>query len=112
MHTSGGEPLPWGGVGRHPIDAFHHWEGENLPSRDWSGIGKAIRLTMATFLEANPERSAKHGLTEATFDKEANKRIEQYVNSFFALPNTGISTDIQREAARQCALGNPAACEL
>jgi RHS repeat-associated protein len=111
MHTSGGEPLPWGGVGRHPIDAFHHWEGENSPSRDWSAIGTAIRLTMAAFMQVNPEQAAKHGLTESTFNKEANARIEQYVNSFFALPNTGISTEGQRDAARQCALGNPAACD-
>ena len=109
-HTSGGEPLPWGGVGRHPIDAFHHWEGENSPSRDWTAIGNAIRLTMAAFMQANPEQAARHGLTPSTFDREANERIEQFVSAFFALRNTGISTESQRDAARQCALGNPAAC--
>jgi len=112
VHTSSGQPLPWYGFGvTHLIGDFHHWEGENSPSRDWSAIGTAIRLTMAAFMQANPEQAAKHGLTESTFNKEANQRIEQYVNSFFALPNTGISTEGQRDAARQCALGNPAACD-
>jgi len=108
MHTSAsGEPMVWYG-------ALHgglaHWEGEASPMADWSRIGEAVRLTMAAFMQANPVEAANHGLTPSTFNAEANKRIEDYVRSFYAGSDFQQSNVIQEDAARQCALGNPAAC--
>ncbi len=112
MHTSAsGEPLVWGG-GAHPIQALGHWQGENSPSDNWADFGKAIRLTMAAFMQANPELARKNGLTEATFDAEANRRISDYVDRFYRMSGNVMSSDHLKEAAaRQCALGNPAACD-
>ncbi len=106
-HTSAaGDPLVWRG-------ALHgglaHWEGEASPMADWSRIGDAVRLTMAAYMQANPAAAAQHGLTEKTFGAEAQKRIEDYVHWFYAGSNFQ-NNNIQEEAARQCALGNPAAC--
>jgi len=110
MHTSpSGEPLVWRGA-LH--GGFQHWQGENSPSDNWADFGKAIRLTMAAFMQANPELAKKHGLTDATFDAEADRRISQYVENFFLMSGNVMGTDRNKEgAARQCALGNPAACE-
>ena len=108
MHTSTtGEALVWRG-------ALHgglaHWEGEASPMADWSRIGQAIRLTMAAYLQANPVEAGKHGLTNKTFDVQAQGRIEDYVRWFYAGSDFQQSSVIQEDAARQCALGNPAAC--
>jgi RHS repeat-associated protein len=86
-----------------------HASGESSPSADWSRIGLAIRLTMAAFLQADPVGAAKLGLTEKTLDAEATKRIEQYLQNEFRAHEIGMSP-VQEDAARQCALGNPAAC--
>jgi RHS repeat-associated protein len=112
MHTSAsGEPLVWGG-GSHPIQALGHWQGENSPSDNWADFGNAIRLTMAAFMQANPELAAKKGLTEATFNAEADRRISQYVENFYRMSGNVMSSDnVKEDAARQCALGNPAACD-
>ena len=86
-----------------------HASGESSPSADWSRIGLAIRLTMAAFLQVDPVGAAKHGLTEKTLDAEATKRIEQYLRDEFRMHEIGLSP-VKQDAARQCALGNPAAC--
>jgi RHS repeat-associated protein len=107
MHTSAaGELRPWSGMLR--FGAVSHWAGESAPNRDWSRIGWAVRLTMAAFMQANPALAAKHGLTQDTFDREANNRVSQYVDWFYtqSAPRWGWEED----AARQCALGNRAAC--
>jgi hypothetical protein len=110
MHTSSsGEPLPWYGAAH---GGFQHWEGENSPSDSWAGFGQAIRLTMAAFMQANPEPARRNGLTEANFNAEADRRISQYVENFFRMSGNVMGTDhMKEEAARQCALGNPAACD-
>ena len=90
---------------------LHHIDGENSPSLDWSAIGQAVRLTMAAYLQANPTGAAAHGLTSSNFDAEAQKRIEQYVSSFYSTATEGWRVHHMKEdAARLCALGNPAAC--
>jgi RHS repeat-associated protein len=113
MHTSSsGEPLVWAG-GSHPIQAFGHWQGENSPGDNWADFGQAIRLTMAAFMQVNPELAKKNGLTEATFNAEADRRISQYVGRFYVMSGNTMSSDsVKADAARQCALGNPAACEM
>jgi RHS repeat-associated protein len=110
MHTSpSGDPLPWYGASH---GGFRHWQGENSPSDSWAGFGQAVRLTMAAFMQVNPELAKKNGLTEATFNAEADRRISQYVENFFRMSGNVMSTDhVKEEAARQCALGNPAACD-
>ena|SRR5579871_1621440 len=82
---------------------------EASPMADWSRIGEAIRLTMAAYMQANPTAAAQHGLTDKTFDAQAQKRIEDYVHWFYQ-GSSFANNDIAEEAARQCALGNPAAC--
>jgi RHS repeat-associated protein len=109
MHTSGGEPLPWYGAAH---GGFQHWQGENSPSDSWAGFGQAVRLTMAAFMQVNPELARKNGLTEATFNAEADRRISQYVENFFRMSgNVMARDDMKEDMARQCALGNPAACD-
>jgi len=108
MHTSSGQPLPWYGAAH---GGFQHWQGENSPSDSWAGFGQAVRLTMAAFMQANPEQAKKNGLTEATFKAEADRRISQYVENFYQMSGNVMSSNpIEEDAARQCALGNPAAC--
>jgi RHS repeat-associated protein len=114
MHrTSSGDPVPWRGGA---IEAAVHFNGEASPSADWAGFGLAVRLTMAAYMLTSPEAAAKHGLNKWNFENEAQKRISDFVNSYYdkeatwagAHPGT---VEIQRDAARQCALGNPAACD-
>jgi RHS repeat-associated protein len=109
MHTSSsGDPLPWYGAAH---GGFQHWQGENSPSDDWAGFGKAIRLTMAAFMQANPELAKKNGLTQANLNAESDRRISQYVENFYRMSGNVMGTNnMKEEAARQCALGNPAAC--
>jgi hypothetical protein len=91
---------------------FQHWQGENSSSDSWAGFGQAIRLTMAAFMQANPELAKRNGLTEANFNAEADRRISQYVENFFRMSGNVMGTDhTKEEAVRQCALGNPAACD-
>lgn len=107
MHRdASGEAFPWSGIRPGSIG---HWVGENSPMRDWSAIGWAIRLTMAAFMQANAQQAQSHGLTTASFDREAEKRISRFVESFYS----GLRdvSPVQADAARQCALGNPAACD-
>jgi hypothetical protein len=111
-HTSAsGKPFVWYGVTADPLGALEHWQGENKPNDNWADFGWGIRLTMAAFMQANPTLAAKKGLTETTFDAEANQRISTYVNNFYRMSGNVMSVDpLQQDAARQCALGNPAAC--
>jgi RHS repeat-associated protein len=113
MHTiSGGDLIPWYGVGFLGLRGATHWAGESSPDRDWGAIGYAIRLTMAALLQSGA--SCEQGrvcLNAANFESEVNKNISQYVNSFYAQPINGNQPRWKEDAARQCALGNPAACD-
>jgi len=108
MHrTDAGEAIPWTG---YSLGAVHHWAGESSPNRDWARIGWAVRLTMAAFMQANPEQAKARGLTDRTFEKEAQKRISEYVRWFSSATGANKS-HMDEDRARQCALGNPAACQ-
>lgn len=100
-------PSKWG-------PGLQHMNGESTTyNPHWAGIGFAIRLTMAAFLQANPVLAAKRGLTDATFESEVKKRIAGYVEREFSMSipsNYRGQSHWQEDAARQCALGNPAAC--
>ena len=111
--SAAGQLLPWNGSFR--FGAAIHVLGEISPDEGWAGIGQAIRLTRAAFMQANPAQAASHGLTSATFEKEANRRINDYVDQFYngIRIAAGETFERQREGARQCALlGNPAACGI
>jgi hypothetical protein len=115
MHTSpSGQPLPWYGIGFAGIRGAAHWMGENEPTDDWAAIGMAIRLTMAFHLQLGAAcEPGKTCLTASNFESEVRKNITAYVNQWY-LSGTNIdgSAAINADAARQCALGNPAACQI
>jgi len=116
MHTNNfGEPKLWRGLARENFGALWHASGEDSPTDNWYRFGEAIRLTMAAFLQVNPVAARNAGLTEATFDQEVAKRISTYVQNYYApthLFGTSSGAAVKEDAARQCALGNPAACGL
>jgi len=89
------------------VNGMVHWLGENEPSDSWSRFGWAIRVTLAAYVQANPIGAAQHGITARNFEDEANRRISDFIDSEFIIKGD------QRgeELARQCALGNPAACD-
>jgi hypothetical protein len=108
MHTSDDRtPLVWyGAFGKGGTNGMLHYIGENTPADSWARFGQAIRVTLAAWVEANPVAAAKRGITSENFEKEANRRTADYIGKFFS----GLNDPIAEDAARQCALGNPAAC--
>jgi RHS repeat-associated protein len=108
-----GNPLPWQGLPTEGpfYDAYEHALGEASPANDWSRFGDAIRVTLAAFVQANqrnPNFTKQTGLTAENYEAEADRRISIYVREFFYFNST--QNPIAEDAARQCALGNPAAC--
>ena len=119
MHTdSNFMPQVWNGGWWPPSGwgpGLAHVDGEASPSQDWARIGLAVRLTMAALLQSKKGcESGRRCLTEANFESEFQSNITYYINHFYdrpsRSPNPGF-TAIQEDMARQCALGNPAACE-
>ena len=114
MHTAdNGRPLVWyGKFGKLGTNGIRHFNGENDPADSWARFGEAIRLTLAAYVQANPTAAAKHGLNADNYLREANRRISDYVDHYYLLRSrmTGGLDPVAEDAARQCALGNPAAC--
>ena len=110
MHTTdNGTPLVWyGNFGHFGTNGVLHWMGENDASDSWARFGQAIRLTLAAYVQANPVGAGKHGLNGDNFMKEADRRTSEYVTQYY---NMYRASEPEAEAARQCALGNPAACD-
>jgi len=111
--NSNGEPYIWRGPLGENVRYIGHYIGEEGPQKDWARFGQAIRLTMALLIQYAPRAARERGLTATNLDAEAAKRISAYVTSFFStMPGSmfGPSQAMQEDAARQCALGNPAAC--
>lgn len=52
---------------------------------DWSRMGLAIRLTMATFMQHGPDQVRRKGLTEGTCESEATKRISELVRHYYSV---------------------------
>jgi RHS repeat-associated protein len=108
MHTdASGEPAVW--YGKLHAGSLEHFEGEASPEADWSRIGLAFKMTVAVYLQANPDDAAKHGLTEKTFDAEVQSRIENYIRYYFAASNYW-NSQARIDSAAACAQGNPAGC--
>jgi hypothetical protein len=111
VHTADdGTPLVWyGRFGKRGTNGLLHFMGENDPSDSWARFGEAIRLTLAAYVQANPIGAAKHGLNADNYVTEANHRISDFVYQYYRLYSKK-GDPIAEDAARQCALGNPAAC--
>ncbi len=107
MHTTdNGTPRTWEGEGFLWHKGVPHWMGENDPSASWARFGWAIRLTLAAYVQTNPVAAAKHGLNADNYEREANRRISDFIDSYYIIKGDPVAED----SARQCALGNPAAC--
>lgn len=109
MHTTDdGTPLVWyGKFGRGGTNGILHFLGESSPADNWARFGWAIRVTLAAYVQADPVAAAKHGLNGDNFEKEADRRTSDFISQFYSMRNDPAGED----AARQCALGNPAACD-
>jgi hypothetical protein len=106
MHTTDdGTPKTWEGLGFMGHKGLAHFLGESSPADDWSRFGWAIRVTLAAYIQADPVGAAKHGLNTDNFEKEADRRTSQFIQQFYQMRDDPVGED----AARQCALGNPAA---
>jgi RHS repeat-associated protein len=98
-------PSAWG-------PGLNHVLGEDSPDQDWSRIGFAVRLTMAAYLQSGAAcQSGKSCLTNDNFEYQFTQNMNQYVSNFYATHNAGRNSPVIEDAARQCALGNPAACD-
>jgi len=84
--------------------ALAHVEGENDEARSWFGIGQSIRNLIAGFVQAFPEDASKLGDP----DRAADAAITNIVSNYFTM--LGSRNPMAEEAARQCGLGNRAAC--
>jgi len=106
--------MPWGDS---RIEGVAHFFAERNEQVDWFRVGQSVRLAIAGFTQAFPELAKNQGDP----DDWANRVITQYVSHYYAvfsapygnLRNTEgpqFSRAILEDAARQCALGNRAAC--
>ncbi len=107
--TDMGSPERVGAEGAIPWNpdalAVHIW-GERDATVDWARTGQSIRLALAGAAYAFPKRFEGKNLS-----KLADRAIEDFVDGRFRATPDG-SGVIAGEGARQCALGNPAACGL
>ena len=120
MHTDANfMPMEWRG-GYWPPSKWGpgaaHVLGGNSPETDWARIGYAIRLSMAAYLRSGVAcESGKRCLTQANVEAEVARNIADYVHCAEHFEdanhyhNNG-NNPIEEDAARQCAIGNPAAC--
>jgi RHS repeat-associated protein len=115
MHTSNGMPLPWNG-GFWPLKKWGpgltHINGEDVPDIDWRAIGFAVRLSMASYLQVGAHcETGKGCLTNENFESEFQRNVQNYVQWYYStVPIYQRKSWLSEDAARQCALGNPAAC--
>jgi hypothetical protein len=100
-------PIEWDGISSLPL---HFWR-ERGPASSWGGIGMSMRLIAAgTFYSLYKLTNKKL----PDFETFVRHQISDYVDRSFAgaggrVVSTGAGS-IAQESARQCALGNPAAC--
>jgi len=106
---STGNPITWTGG---TIAGILHIMRESTPADSWSGIGTSIRNTVNLYALGHPGVAAQQGGADAW----ANRSITNYVDEYYStqMPdnpsNPGAEANKQ-DASRQCALGNPAACD-
>jgi hypothetical protein len=109
-HTdSAGNPITWGGGF---IEGIVHILHETSPEDSWLGIGNSIRNTVDLYSELHPDEAAAQGGA----GNWADRAITSFVSNYYAgmTQSRGVDplTNANNEdAARQCALGNRAACD-
>jgi hypothetical protein len=81
--------------------------GERDEAIDWYGIGQSVRNLIAGFGQAFPEDASKLGDP----DRAAQRAVEGIVGRYYGFPDRSNSSHLHEEMARQCALGNRAACD-
>ena len=104
-HTDpSGTPRQWTG---HLRGYPAHMLGEWSQAVDWYGFGQSIRNAIAGFASAFPEI-----LSPSDVSAVAEERITNAVEHFFTPTSFSAQGAMMmiEESARQCALGNPAAC--
>jgi RHS repeat-associated protein len=103
MHMGPNGPLPWNNGKR---EGAIHVFGERSEPVNWLMLGQSIRLAIAGFAQAFPKLAAGKDL-----NKWAEKTITDYVTSYYGADAAGRPPNpVLEDAARQCALGNRAAC--
>ncbi len=111
-HTApNGDPTTWGGIfgpGAWSAD-IAHIRGEENEAQSWSGIGRSVRNLVDNFFDTFPEEAGRtfHGASASAVSQRA---IEQIVSAYYENPSAVPHLN-EEDAARQCALGNPAACD-
>jgi RHS repeat-associated protein len=102
-HMGPNGPLPWGN-GR--VEGMVHFLGERSEPVNWLMLGQSVRLAIAGFVQSFPKLAAGRDL-----NAWAARTITRYVTDYYAAPGSGRAPNpVLEDAARQCALGNPAAC--
>jgi RHS repeat-associated protein len=107
FHVRGdGTPTTWNGI--RGAGGLSHIIGEQLDDEDWGRIGQSIRNVVSGFFAAFPEQAARLlGSPDKAADRAINNFVDRRIHGRLAQhPMSGI----EEGAARQCALGNPAAC--
>jgi hypothetical protein len=107
---SDGTPTTWPGLAPwHWGSDLSHVLGEDDESIDWAGIGQSVRNQIAGCVYSLKESC--NTIVGGPPDQAAARTINQIVQRYFSNVNILPYYDpIQEDAARQCALGNPAAC--
>ena len=100
-----GTPTTWNGI--FGKGSFGHFMGESDEAKDWYGIGQSVRNLIAGFVQAFPEEASKLG----NADQAAQRAIESIVDQYYGLTFSSYPSDFKQDMARQCALGNRAACD-
>jgi RHS repeat-associated protein len=111
-HVGPGGPKTWGG-GR--IEGLVHIFGESSPEEGWAGIGTSIRNSVNLYALAHPDVAKKQGGADRWTENSINSYVDDYFSRKADAPSNGMPGSGheagKEEAARQCALGNPAACD-
>ncbi len=94
-------PWHWGGDASHVL-------GERDEAFDWYGIGQSVRNLIGGWIQGMPPEYASR-LGDP--NKAAQRAIESIVGHYYGYPDITNSSHLKEEEARQCALGNRAACD-
>jgi RHS repeat-associated protein len=100
-----GTPFGWS---NERAAGLAHVFAERDASVDWFRAGQSIRLEIAGFTKAFPYLASRHGNQDAW----AQREIGKFVSRYFATQDPAERKPGAEDAARQCALGNPAACGI
>jgi RHS repeat-associated protein len=104
-----GTPTTWFGLSPwHALaDIAHVWE-ERDEWQAWYGYGQSVRNDTNAFFFAFRE-DANSLFDGESANQVANSAIESVVNAHLSI--APMQSPIEEDALRQCALGNPAACD-